>query len=158
MLMSKILVPQAVMTLSGVASKKRMMQEIADRAERVYALDATLVLPALIEREALGPTGVGRGVALPHARLSGLEDIRGLFVRLDKPVNYDAVDRQPVDLVFALFAPDGNGVDHLKALATVSRVLRDPSFCSALRANDDANKLYALMTSDETSRAAQSAA
>jgi PTS system nitrogen regulatory IIA component len=158
MLMSKILVPQAVMTLSGVASKKRMMQEITDRAERVYGLDATLVLPALIEREALGPTGVGRGVALPHARLSGLEDIRGLFVRLDKPVNYDAVDRQPVDLVFALFAPDGNGVDHLKALATVSRVLRDPSFCSALRANDDANKLYALMTSDETSRAAQSAA
>ena len=158
MLMSKILVPQAVMTLSGVASKKRMMQEISDRAERVYGLDATLVLPALIEREALGPTGVGRGVALPHARLSGLEDIRGLFVRLDKPVNYDAVDRQPVDLVFALFAPDGNGVDHLKALATVSRVLRDPSFCSALRANDDANKLYALMTSDETSRAAQSAA
>jgi PTS system nitrogen regulatory IIA component len=135
-----------------------MMQEITDRAERVYGLDATLVLPALIEREALGPTGVGRGVALPHARLSGLEDIRGLFVRLDKPVNYDAVDRQPVDLVFALFAPDGNGVDHLKALATVSRVLRDPSFCSALRANDDANKLYALMTSDETSRAAQSAA
>lgn len=158
MLMSKILVPQAVMTLSGVASKKRMLQEITDRAERVYGLDATLVLPALIEREALGPTGVGRGVALPHARLSGLEDIRGLFVRLDKPVNYDAVDRQPVDLVFALFAPDGNGVDHLKALATVSRVLRDPSFCSALRANDDANKLYALMTSDETSRAAQSAA
>ena len=158
MLMSKILVPQAVMTLSGVASKKRMMQEITDRAERVYGLDATLVLPALIEREALGPTGVGRGVALPHARLSGLEDILGLFVRLDKPVNYDAVDRQPVDLVFALFAPDGNGVDHLKALATVSRVLRDPSFCSALRANDDANKLYALMTSDETSRAAQSAA
>lgn len=158
MLMSKILVPNAVINLAGVTSKKRMMQEISERAERVYGIDASLVLPALIERESLGPTGVGRGVALPHARLSGLDKICGLFLRLEKPVNYDAVDRQPVDLVFALFAPDGKGVDHLKALATVSRVLRDPSFCAALRSNEDADKLYALMTSDESADTSQSAA
>lgn len=149
MMMSKILVPNAVFHIAGVTSKKRMMQEISERAEKTYGLDAHLVLPALIEREALGPTGVGRGVALPHARLDDIDQVRGLFLRFDKPIKYDAVDRQPVDLVFALFAPEGNGVEHLKALATVSRVLRDQTLCEALRANDKADKLYALLTSDE---------
>ena len=87
------------------------------------------------ERESLGPTGVGHGIALPHARLEDLTQIIGVFIRLEKPLDYDSVDRQPVDLMFALFAPKDSGVDHLKALALVSRTMRDPAICAKLRAN-----------------------
>ncbi len=145
MQISDILLPNAVRTLPQVNSKKRLLNELAEMAHAVLGLDAAETLDALQERESLGPTGVGQGVALPHARLRGLDRVRGLFVRLDKPLDYDAVDRQPVDLVFALLAPNSSGVDHLKALALVSRTLRDADLRAKLRANDDPVALHAVL-------------
>lgn len=145
MQISDILLPNAVRSLPQVNSKKRLLNELAEMAHSVLGLDAAETLDALQERESLGPTGVGQGVALPHARLRGLDRVRGLFVRLDKPLDYDAVDRQPVDLVFALLAPNSSGVDHLKALALVSRTLRDADLRAKLRANDDPVALHAVL-------------
>ena len=147
MQISDILSPAAVRTMSQITSKKRLFQEIAEQARSIYGVDAPQTLDALQERETLGPTGVGHGVALPHARLHGLDRVVGLFLRLEKPLDFDAVDRQPVDLVFALFAPKDSGVDHLKALALVSRTLRDTDLPAKLRANSDPAALHAILTS-----------
>ena len=145
MQLSEILKPGAVRSVGQITSKKRLFQELADLAAAEYRLNASEVLDALQERESLGPTGVGQGVALPHARLHGLEKVVGLFLRLEKPMDFDAVDRQPVDLVFALLAPESSGVDHLKALALVSRTLRDGDLRSKLRANDNPSALHAVL-------------
>lgn len=150
----KLLKPEAVKVLTSASSKKRLMQEISDLADQVYGLKADLVLDALVAREALGPTGVGNGIALPHARLDGLEEVVGAFVLVDKPIDFDAVDRQPVDIAFALFAPEDAGVEHLKALALVSRTLRDTSVCTKLRANPNPATLYTILTSAESDQAA----
>ena len=99
-----------------------------------------------MQREALGATGVGNGVAIPHARLAGIEKVVGAFFKLDKPMDFSSVDRKPVDLIFALFAPENAGVEHLKALALVSRTLRDDSMCSKLRANSNSTTMYAILT------------
>ena len=146
MQISDILSPAAVRTMTQSTSKKRLFQEIAEQARAIYGVDATQTLDALQERESLGPTGVGHGVALPHARLHGLDRVVGLFLRLEKPLDFDAVDRQPVDLIFALLAPKNSGVDHLKALALVSRTLRDSELRSKLRANDDPVALHAMLS------------
>ena len=119
-----------------------------------YGLSAATAVDGLQERESLGPTGVGHGIALPHARLEDLKGIVGVFLRLEKSLDYDSVDRQPVDLVFGLFAPKDSGVDHLKALALVSRTMRDPSVVAKLRANSDAAKLYAILTEARAPQAA----
>lgn len=144
--LTTILRADAVKAISATSSKKRLFQELADLATAVYGLKANDVCAALQERESLGPTGVGHGIALPHARLDGLDRVLGLFVRLEKPLEFDSVDRQPVDLVFALLAPQDAGVEHLKALALVSRTMRDPSLCTKLRANSDATTLHTLLT------------
>ena len=107
-----------------------------------------------MDREGLGPTGVGQGIALPHARIAEAQDVFGLFLRLEKPLDFDAVDRQPVDLVFSLIAPEDAGVDHLKALALVSRTLRNPATCAKLRANSDAATLHTILTEVEAFQAA----
>lgn len=151
---SDILRPEGTRCVTSVASKKRLFQDIAEIASASCGLQASEVLNALQEREALGPTGVGKGVALPHARVSGIERVCGVFMRLEKPLDFDAVDRQPVDLVFALFAPVGAGVDHLKALARVSRTLRDAGICAKLRSTDNPSALYAIMTDEASTRAA----
>src|SRR6056297_1832737 len=151
---TNILKPEAVRVLSTVSSKKRLMHELGDVAASVHHLDPQSVIDALLERENLGPTGVGNGVALPHARLDGISDVRGAFVLLEKPVDFDSVDRQPVDLVFALFAPVDAGVEHLKALALVSRTLRDPSVCAKLRSNSDPATLYTIVTEAQAVQAA----
>lgn len=149
-----ILKPEAVKVVSAASSKKRLLHAVADLAESVYKLDATVVVEALLERENLGPTGVGHGVALPHARLSGLNSVVGAFILLEKPVDFSSVDRQPVDIAFALFAPEDAGVEHLKALALVSRTLRDASLCSKLRANQDASTLFSILTAAQNVQAA----
>lgn len=146
MQIGEILRPEAVRSMSQVTSKKRLMQELADLAHAIYRVDAGQTLDALQERESLGPTGVGHGVALPHARLHGLEQVSGLFIRLEKPLDFDAVDRQPVDLIFALLAPKSTGVDHLKALALVSRTMRDSDLRQKLRANTDPVTLHTLLS------------
>lgn len=154
MQLSQILQPDAVKTISSCTSKKRLFHQIGEMAEQHYQLKSTAVIEALNDRESLGPTGVGMGVALPHARLAGVDGVKGLFLRLEKPLNFDAVDRQPVDLVFALIAPENAGVEHLKALALVSRTFRNPAVCAKLRANSDAVTLFTILTSVESSQAA----
>jgi len=149
-----LLEPKGVKVVADISSKKRLMQSIADVAEGLIDLPANQILDALQERESLGPTGVGHGVALPHARLASLTTVRGAFLKLEKPINFESADRQPVDLVFALFAPIETGVDHLKALALVSRTLRDQTLCEKLRANSDPATLYTLLIGDEAVEAA----
>ncbi|MDP2739674.1 MAG: PTS sugar transporter subunit IIA [Pseudorhodobacter sp.] len=152
--LSKLLAPEAVRVVGQLTSKKRLFQELGEIAAQVYHLNASVATDGLQERESLGPTGVGYGIALPHARLEELSDIVAVFLRLEKPLDYDSVDRQPVDLVFGLFAPKDSGVDHLKALALVSRTMRDPGICAKLRANTDPDKLHAILTATSAVQAA----
>ncbi|HBS48835.1 MAG TPA: PTS lactose transporter subunit IIC [Rhodobacteraceae bacterium] len=149
-----ILKPEAVKVLSAASSKKRLFQEFGDLAAGLYGLNAAATVEALLDRESLGPTGVGHGVALPHARMPGLDQVVGIFVMLEKPIDFGSVDRQPVDIAFALFAPEEAGVEHLKALALVSRTLRDTALCAKLRANLDPVTLYAILTEGQSVQAA----
>ncbi len=152
--LATILKPAAVKVIGKTSSKKRLFMDLGDIAASAYGLNAEEIVDALLERESLGPTGVGNGVALPHARMPDLEEVVGVFVRLENPVDFDSVDRQPVDLVFGLFAPKEAGVEHLKALALVSRTMRDSSICAKLRANSDPATLHAILTEGPASRAA----
>lgn len=152
--LSSILKPEAVKVIANVTSKKRLFQELGEVSHTVYNLSSNEAVDALQERESLGPTGVGHGVALPHARLGGLNSVVGVFLRLDRRLDFDSVDRQPVDLIFALFAPVDSGVEHLKALALVSRTMRDAKICEKLRSNDDPATLHAILTELPPARAA----
>jgi|TARA_B110000967_G_scaffold148986_1_gene152664 PTS system nitrogen regulatory IIA component len=151
---AKLLKPEAVKVLTAASSKKRLLHDIGELVGVVYGLDTGEIVESLLAREALGPTGVGHGVALPHARVKGLEHVVGAFVLLERPVDFSAVDRQPVDIAFGLFAPENAGVEHLKALALVSRTLRDTSICAKLRANPDPTTIYAILSEKQTSQAA----
>lgn len=152
--LSEIISSDAVRAPLRATSKKRLLQDLADMAEGVYGLSSPMVYKALMDREALGPTGVGRGVAIPHARMGGVTRVVGLFVRLEKPVDFESIDRQPVDLVFALFAPETAGAEHLKALARVSRTLRSEAVCAKLRSTFDPSALFAILTDGKAERAA----
>ncbi|SDE66996.1 PTS sugar transporter subunit IIA [Limimaricola pyoseonensis] len=154
MQMSQILPVDGVKMLASTSSKKRLFQDLGDLAESCYDLVPPRVVEALLDREGLGPTGVGHGVALPHARMGEVERVRGLFIRLEKPLEFDSIDRQPVDLIFCLLAPGGAGVEHLKALALVSRTLRDAGTCAKLRANSDPATLHAILTEGQAIQAA----
>lgn len=154
MQISAILKPGAVKVVTHLTSKKRLFQDLGDLAAGVHGISAVAAVDGLQERETLGPTGVGHGIALPHARIDGLQDVVGVFIKLERALDFDSVDRQPVDLVFALFAPKDSGVDHLKALALVSRTMRDPQICAKLRANSDPATLFALLTEPKASQAA----
>ena len=146
MRLGEILRPDAVKVLGAASSKRRLFQELGEMAQSAFGLPASEVAEALAAREGMGPTGVGHGVALPHARIEGLDRVRGLFLRLDRPIDFEAVDRQPVDLVFGLLAPASSGVEHLKALALVSRTMRDAATCQKLRANSDPGTLHTILT------------
>lgn len=137
-----------------VSSKKQALQELANRAAELTGLDAGIVFDKLLERERLGTTGVGQGIAIPHGKFEELDTVRGLFARLDTPIDFEAMDDQPVDLIFVLLAPDPSGADHLKALARVSRLLRNQSMCAKLRGADNADALFALLTETEKTQAA----
>ena len=154
MQLADILQQGAVKMLGGCTSKKRLFHDLGAMAEQSYNMPFADVIDALIEREGLGPTGVGHGIALPHARLADVDRVRGLFLRLEKPLNFDSVDRQPVDLVFALLAPEEAGVEHLRALALVSRTMRNPDICAKLRANSDPATLYTILTENQATQAA----
>lgn len=154
MQVSELLQPKAVKVVGHLTSKKRLFQDLGDIAAAVYGLAPRAAVDALQERENLGPTGVGHGIALPHARVAGLDRVRGVFLKLEKPIEFASVDKQPVDLVFALFAPRESGVEHLKALALVSRTMREAGICTKLRANSDPATLYAILTEARTSQAA----
>jgi nitrogen PTS system EIIA component len=154
MQLSTLLQPNAVRVFATMTGKKRLFHELGDLAQSMLGLNAADTVDALQERELLGPTGVGHGVAIPHARVDGLPRVLGMFVRLERPIDFDAVDRQPVDLVFALFAPRDSGVEHLKALALVSRTMRDQTVCAKLRANTDPAALHAVLTETRSNQAA----
>ena len=152
--LSKLLMPGAVRFIGQLTGKKRLFKELGEIAAQAYGLNASVATDGLQERESLGATGVGHGIALPHARLDDLDRIVAVFLRMEKPLDYDSVDRQPVDLIVGLFAPKESGVDHLKALALVSRTMRDPGICAKLRANTDSAKLHAILTEARAVQAA----
>jgi PTS system nitrogen regulatory IIA component len=149
-----LIVPESVVAHVRGSSKKALLQDIAARTAAVYGLDQRQVLDALLERERLGSTALGRGVAAPHARLDGLDRVCGVFCQIDRPIDFDAPDEAPVDLVFALIAPEDTGAEHLLALAKVSRTLRDQAVTAKLRSCADSAALYAVLTEDRISRAA----
>lgn len=154
MTIQDILPATGIKVIAAASSKKRLFHDLSDMAETSFGLDPSAVIDALMDREGLGPTGVGHGVALPHARLVGLKQVCGLFLRIKKPLDFDSVDRQPVDLVFTLFAPEDAGVMHLKALALISRTLRDEGICAKLRANEDPSTIYTILTEAGAAQAA----
>lgn len=129
------------------SSKKQLLQELGNIARKSIGKPVYEIASVLMERERLGSTGVGHGVAIPHGRFAGLDKICGIFAKLEKPVNYDSIDDQPVDLIFLLLVPEGAGADHLKALAKVSRVLRDQSICEKLRGTDSSDAIFAILNS-----------
>lgn len=142
---SDLITPAAVIANLRVTSKKQALQELAKKAAEITGEHERAIFDILLERERLGTTGVGNGVAIPHGKLPGITRLYGVFARLEKPINFEAIDEQPVDLIFLLLAPGTAGADHLKALARVSRLLRDRKACEKLRGTDNADALYALL-------------
>ncbi len=149
-----LLDPRAVIPSLRAANKKQLLQEISRRAAEITGESERAIFDVLLERERLGTTGVGSGIAIPHGKLPGLKRLYGVFARLETAIDFEAIDEQPVDLVFLLLAPGSAGADHLKALARVSRLLRDRTICEKLRGSDKAEALYALLTENATSNAA----
>ena len=150
----ELLVQDGVVLRSGASSKRQALHGVASAAAQAIGLEESRVFDALMERETLGSTGLGSGVAVPHARLEGLDRVKAVFVRLDTPVAYDAVDDRPVDLMFALFAPPRDGAEHLRALAAVSRALRSPELREQLRQARTVDAIHALFVRDQTATAA----
>jgi PTS system nitrogen regulatory IIA component len=146
--------PSAIIARLRVTSKKQALQELAKRAAEITGQGERAIFEVLIERERLGTTGVGNGIAIPHGKLPDLDRLYGLFARLETPIEFDAIDEQPVDLICLLLAPETAGADHLKALARISRLLRDPTMCEKLRGSDSADAIYALLTESAASHAA----
>ena len=144
---SDLLAPDAILPTLKAQSKKLLLQELSARAHQITRLPERRIFETLIERERLGTTGVGAGIAIPHGRIAEARTITGVFARLESPIDYEAVDSQPVDLVFMLLAPEDAGADHLKALARVSRLLRNAATCEKLRTTASAEAIYAILTS-----------
>ena len=145
-----LLTSDSVIANLRVTSKKQALQELAGAVSRVTDLDERAVFDVLMEREKLGTTGVGNGIAIPHGKLPGLDKLYGMFARMEKPIDFQAIDEQPVDLIFLLLAPENAGADHLKALARISRTLRDRAMCEKLRGSDDRDAIYALLHDSTT--------
>jgi nitrogen PTS system EIIA component len=152
--MTDLITPKSVIPALRAGNKRQVLQELARRAAAMIAVPERAIYDVLNERERLGTTGIGAGIAIPHGKLAGLPRLYGVFARLERPVDFEAIDDQPVDLVFLLLAPEGAGSDHLKALARVSRLLRDRAVCAKLRGTDNADALYALLPDQTASHAA----
>jgi len=154
MALAGLLHQNAIIPAMRANSKKQLLQELAAKASKLTGLPEREIFDVILQRERLGSTGVGNGIAIPHGKLSSLPSIVGIFARLDTPVDFEALDDQPVDLVFLLLAPEGAGADHLKALSRIARVLRQPGIVERIRATRDAAALYAVLTDSPTPRAA----
>jgi PTS system nitrogen regulatory IIA component len=154
MQIADLLTPRSVIPQLRASSKKQALQEIARRAATITGSSERQIYDVLAERERLGSTGIGRGVAVPHGKLAELIRLCGIFARLDRPIPFEAIDDQPVDLIFVLLAPLDVRSEHLTALALVSRLLRDRTICEKLRGTDNADALYALLTDRTESHAA----
>ncbi len=151
MLLSDFISPDSVVSSLKAKTKKQLLQDLSARAARLTGLQERDIFDVLLQRERLGSTGLGHGIAIPHGKLAGLKRIVGIFARLAEPIDFDAVDGAPIDIVFLLLASEGAGADHLKALARISRLLREGSAVEKLRASRDAAALYAVLTEDEAS-------
>ena len=149
-----ILAENAVIGDLRASSKKQLLQAVAEHAADATGLSAREVFDTILQREKLGSTGVGNGIAIPHGKFPGFDRIVGVFARLTEPIEFDALDDQPVDLVFLLLAPESAGADHLKALSRVARVLRDPVRVAHLRATSDPKVLYDYLVGEPASNAA----
>lgn len=145
-----LITPLSVVAQLRAANKKSALQELAKRAAAMTGLPERTIYDVLLERERLGSTGIGMGVGIPHGKVAGLTKLHGFFARLERPIPFEAIDDRPVDLIFLLLAPEGAGADHLKALALVSRLLRDRAACEKLRGTDSADALFALLTDAAT--------
>jgi nitrogen PTS system EIIA component len=146
MQIADLLSPEGVVAGLKAKNKKQLLEELSSRAAPLARASERRIVEVITERERLGTTGVGQGIAIPHGRIADLAKIVGVFAQLESPVEYEAVDNQPVDLVFMLLAPEGAGADHLKALARVSRLLRNQAACEKLRSAKSADVLYAVLT------------
>ena len=144
--LAEIISAQAVIPQLKAQNKKHLLQDLAQAMAPLVAVDHRIVFESLLTREKLGSTGLGQGIAIPHGRLPNITRVYGLFARLTSPVAYDSVDGEPVDLVFALLSPDQAGADHLKALARISRLLREADTMKKLRGTETAEGLYAILT------------
>ena len=144
--LADIIDARAVLPSLKAHNKKQLLQDLAQAMAKFAAVDQRIIFETLLQREKLGSTGLGQGIAIPHGKLPPSSRVYGLFARLSTPIDFDAVDGQPVDLVFLLLAPEHAGADHLKALARISRLLRDPAVVSKLRGTDNAAGLYAILT------------
>lgn len=152
--LSDLVAPDGVIASLKATSKKQALQILAERAASLTGVGEREIFTTLLERERLGSTGVGHGVAIPHGKIAGLEGIVGLFARVQTPLDFEALDDQPVDLIFLLLAPEGAGADHLKALARIARVLRDEGRAERIRTTDHASGIYAVLTAGAQSDAA----
>ena len=145
---------QCVIANLRAGSKKNALQDLAKRAAKITGLHERAIFDVVMERERLGTTGVGNGIAIPHGKLANMDRPYGLFARLERAIDFDSIDELPVDLIFLLLAPATAGADHLKALAQIARLLRDKTICEKLRGPDTAEALYALLTDSTSTRAA----
>jgi nitrogen PTS system EIIA component len=144
--LADLIAPEAVYPSLKAKTKKQVLQELAQKAAALTKIDAREIFDTLLQREHLGSTGLGRGIAIPHGRMAALKSIVSVFARLDEPIDFEALDNEPVDLIFLLLAPEHAGADHLKALARISRLLREPSTIERLRASRDRAALYSVLT------------
>lgn len=152
-----LLAPDAVLPALKAQSRKQLLQELAARSHGLTRISERRIFETLVERERLGTTGVGAGIAIPHGRMTEVKTIIGIFARLENAIDYEAVDSQSVDLVFMLLAPENAGADHLKALARVSRLLRDKAVCEKLRSASTGEALYAILTGEKNGAASSAA-
>jgi nitrogen PTS system EIIA component len=141
-----LLTPKGVMPSVKTATKKQLLEAISEHAEPLSGVPARAIFDALLQRERLGSTGIGNGIAIPHGKFEGLNRLVGVFARLDKAIDFDALDGQPVDLVFVLLAPEGAGADHLKGLSRVARVLRNPAVTAKIRTLREADVIFDILT------------
>lgn len=152
--LSDLIKPEAIIPVLKASNKKQALQEMSEKASPLVDLPGRTIFDVLLQRERLGSTGIGKGIAIPHGKLSGLTEIVGLFARLDKPIAFESADEQPVDLIFLLLTPEDAGADHLKALARIARLLHEPNAATRLRGCRDATGLYSILTQPVESNAA----
>ncbi|GGF94322.1 MULTISPECIES: PTS IIA-like nitrogen regulatory protein PtsN [Rhizobium] len=154
MALADLLHQDAIIPALKATSKKQLLQELAAKAAKLTGVSEREIFDVILQRERLGSTGVGHGIAIPHGKLNGISSISGIFARLESPVDFEALDDEPVDLVFLLLAPEGAGADHLKALSRIARVLRDQDLAAKLRQTDSASAIYAFLNEEQANNAA----
>jgi PTS system nitrogen regulatory IIA component len=152
--LTDVLQPEAIIPALKAGSKKQALQELSEHAARLSGLSEREIFDALLQRERLGSTGIGKGIAIPHGKMAKVDRLIGVFARLEKPIDFESLDGEPVDLIFLLLAPETAGADHLKALSRVARTMRDPAIAQKLRMTKEASALYALLTQNPTASAA----